>query len=239
MNAQRLLIADCSDEFRSALKETLSGQFVVQTAKDGVEAWQLLQNFLPDILVLDVMLPGTDGITLLHRCADRNIRPCVLVTTRISSEYLMNALMGLGVSYILLKPCQIDTVAERIRELGDLSPLPSAFPRESMDEILLRLGFSRKLSGTRYLHHAIRLFAKDPQQMLTKELYAAVGQQFHASSSQVERSIRNAIAAAWGCRDERIWLRYFPTGEDGTVRRPTNGELITRLSEFVSGTSAA
>lgn len=239
MNTQRLLIADCSDEFRSAIKEALSDQFVIQTAKDGEEAWLLLQNFMPDILVLDVMLPETDGITLLHRCADRKIHPAVLVTTRICSEYLMNALMGLGVSYILLKPCQLNAVSDRVRELGDLSPLPSALPRESMDEILLRLGFSQKLSGTRYLRHAIRLFAKDPQQMLTKELYAAVGQSFHATSPQVERSIRNAIAAAWGCRDEKIWLRYFPTGENGTVRRPTNGELITRLSELISGSSAA
>ena len=239
MNAQRLLIADCSDEFRSALKDALSSEFVVQTAKDGEEAWQLLQSFSPDIVVLDVMLPEADGISLLHRCADRSIHPSVLVTTRFCSEYLMGALMNLGVSYVLLKPCQLDTITERVRELADLAPSPSTLPRESTDEILLRLGFSRKLSGTQYLRLAIRLFAKDPQQMLTKELYAAVGQQFHASSPQVERSIRNAIAVAWGCRDEKIWLRYFPSGKNGTVRRPTNGELITRLSELLSGFSAA
>lgn len=239
MNTQRLLIADHSDEFRAALTEMLSDQFLIQTAKNGEEAWLVLQNFLPDILVLDVLLPETDGISLLQRCADRDIHPAVLVTTRITSEYLMNTLTRLGVSYILLKPCQTCAVADRIREMGDLLPLPSVLPRESMDEILLRLGFSRKLSGTRYLQQAIRLFAKDPQQMLTKELYAKVGQLFHASSSQVERSIRNAIAVAWGGRDEKMWMRYFPTGKNGTVRRPTNGELITRLSEFISGSSAA
>lgn len=239
MNAQRLLIADPSDEFRAALSQMLSDQFTIQTAKDGEEAWLLLQSFLPDILLLDVMLPETDGLTLLRRCADRGIHPAILVTTRIYSEYLMNALMHLGVSYILPKPCQICAVAERVQEMGDLCPIHSTLPRESLDEILLRLGFSRKLSGTRYLRQAIRLFTRDPQQMLTKELYTAVGQLFQVSSSQVERSIRNAIAAAWRNRDEKVWLRYFPTGENGIVRRPTNGELITRLSAFLSDVLAA
>lgn len=239
MNTQRLLIADPSEEFRTALVQQLSDQFVIHTAKNGEEAWLLLQNFQPDILLLDVLLPETDGLTLLRRCADRGIHPAILVTTRIYSEYLLTALMRLGVSYILPKPCQVCAVSQRVQELGDLCPIPSTLPRESLDEILLRLGFSRKLNGTRYLRQAIRLFAGDPQQMLTKELYAAVGQLFHASSSQVERSIRNAIATAWSGHDEKVWLRYFPTGEAGLVRRPTNGELITRLSEFISNASAA
>lgn len=239
MNPKRLLIADPSEEFRSALAELLSGQFLIHTAKNGEEAWSLLQSFTPDILLLDVMLPETDGLTLLRRCAARGVHPAILVTTRIYSEYLMSALANLGVSYILPKPCQASSVAERVQEMGDLCPLPSTLPRESLDEILLRLGFSRKLSGTRYLHQAIRLFARDPQQMLTKELYTAVGQRFHASSSQVERSIRNAIATAWSSRDEKIWMRYFPTGKTGAVRRPTNGELIAWLSEFIVSTAVA
>lgn len=239
MNPQRLLIADPSEEFRSALTEILSGQFVIHAVKNGEEAWSLLQSFTPDIFLLDVMLPETDGLTLLRRCADRGIHPSILVTTRIYSEYLMNALANLGVSYILPKPCQASSVAERVQEMSDFCPTISSLPRESLEEILLRLGFSRKLSGTRYLHQAIRLFARDPQQMLTKELYTAVGRLFHASSSQVERSIRNAIATAWSSRDERIWMRYFPTGKNGAVRRPTNGELITRLSEFLVHISVA
>ena len=239
MNAQRLLIADPSDEFRAALAEILSDQFTIQSAKNGEDAFLLAQSFLPDILLLDLMLPEIDGLTLLQRFADQNIHPAILVTTLIYSEYVINALANLGVSYMIPKPCQASAVAERVRELGSLPPLPSSLPRESLDEILLRLGFSRKLSGTRYLQQAIRLFAKDPQQMLTKELYTGVGQLFHASSSQVERAIRNAIASAWSSRDDRIWLRFFPTGENGMVRRPTNGELITRLSEFISHPAAA
>lgn len=239
MNTKRLLIADCSDEFRTALAESLSEQFDIRTARDGNEAWSLLQSFLPDVLVLDLMLPGTDGITLLRHCSEEDIRPAVLVTTRLYSEYIINTLADLGVGYILPKPCQVCAAAARAQELVNLKPIPSAEPRFDIDDILLRLGFSRKLNGTRYLQQAIRLFAKDPQQMLTKELYGNVGQLFHASAAQVERAIRNAIQSTWTSRDERVWQRYFPTGEDGTVRRPTNGELITRLSEFVFDDTAA
>ena len=66
--------------------------------------------------------------------------------------------------------------------------------------------------------------------MLTKELYGTVAQQFHASAAQVERSIRTAIHSAWQSRDERVWQRFFPTGAGGIVRRPTNGEFISRLA---------
>lgn len=237
MNTKRLLIAEHSDEFRTALEEMLADDFVIHTARTGEEAWLLLQQFHPDVLVLDVMLPETDGITLLRRCAEKEIYPSVLVTTRIYSDYILNALTALGVSYILPKPCQVCAVAERARELGSLPILSLPTPRETADNILLRLGFSQKLSGTRYLQQAIRLFANDPQQMLTKELYAAVGQHFHASAAQVERCIRNAISTAWSNRDDRVWLRYFPSGDNGSVRRPTNGELICRLSNHLFSSS--
>lgn len=239
MTAKRLLIADSSEEICKEVTQMLADGFVIQTAGDGATAWQLLQNFQPDILLLDVMLPETDGLTLLRRCLSQGIHPTILVTTRIYSDYLINALIELGVSYILPKPCQLSAVVQRVQELADL-PVSLQIPiRENTDEILLRLGFSRKLHGTRYLLQAIRLFAQDPQQMLTKELYATVGQLFHATSAQVERSIRNAIATAWNSRDDKVWLRYFPAGANGTVRRPTNGELITRLSELYSEGSAA
>lgn len=234
MKTQRLLIADCSDDFRTALAAGLAGQFEVRVARDGDEAWKELQRFTPDVFLLDVMLPGTDGITLLRQCAEASIRPAILVTTRLYSEFIVNTLARLGVSYILPKPCQIAAVTTSVRELSNLPPPSPAPAQPTVHDILLQLGFSRKLSGTRYLQQAIRMFAKDPQQMLTKELYGSVGQLFHASPSQVERCIRNAIVTSWGNRDDRVWQRYFPTGKDGTVRRPTNGELITRLSECMT-----
>lgn len=233
MQPQRLLIADSSNAFRTALADALAGQFDIRLARDGAEAWALLQDFLPDILFLDVMLPGMDGITLLRRCAEAAIHPVVLVATRLYSEYIVSTLAQLGVSYILPKPCEVAAAAASVRELSAMPPAMPPMRRSSIADILLRLGVSRKLNGSRYLQQAICLFAKDPQQMLTKELYGAVGQHFHVSAAQVERSVRTAIHTAWLHRDERVWKRYFSTGEDGAVRRPTNGTFITRLSEFV------
>ena len=239
MPAKHLLIADYSEEIRRELPKMLSDEFTIHTAADGAEAWELLQNSPPDIFLLDVMLPETDGLTLLRRCADQGIRPIILVTTRIYSDYLIHALMQYGVTYVIPKPYQLSDVAEQVREVAGLSLLPEAPRKQSINEILLRLGFSRKLNGTRYLQHAIRLFSQDPQQMLTKELYSSVGQLCHATASQVERCIRSAIAAAWNHRDEKIWLRYFPAGEMGAVRRPTNGEFITGLSILFYDSTAA
>lgn len=233
MNPKRLLIADSSSAFRTPLAEALADHFEIRLARDGREAWALLQSFLPDVFILDILLPVTDGITLLRRCAASAIHPVVLVATHIYSDYIIDTLGQLGVSYILPKPCDISAAASSACDLSALSPKPLPVPENTTEDILLRLGFSRKLRGSRYLQQAIRLYANDPQQMLTKELYGSVGQLFHVSAAQVERSVRTAIHTAWVNRDERVWRRYFPTGEGSTVRRPTNGELITRLCEFV------
>lgn len=233
MEQPRILIIDPSSDWNAALKGKLQDKYRVRTACNGEAGWELMQGFLPDMVILDVMLPGMDGISLLRHCAMQGITPMVVVATRLCSDYVISTLSQLGVSYIIPKPCLPENVAGCLEHIHELSPiLQKQNQPPEIDRILLRLGISRKLSGSRYLTHAIRYFSLNPAQMLTKELYGAVGQQFHASASQVERSIRTAISRAWESRDERVWQRYFPTGADGLVRRPTNGEFISRLGEY-------
>lgn len=233
MEQPRILIADPSKEWTAALKGQLQDQYTVRAAHNGEDAWELMQGFLPDMVILDVLLPGMDGISLLRQCALQGITPMVVVVTRLCSDFVISTLSQLGVSYIIPKPCLPENVAGCLEHIRSLCPILPKFNRPpEIDRVLLRLGLSRKLSGSRYLTHAIRYFSRNPAQMLTKELYGAVGQHFHASAAQVERSIRTAISRAWENRDERVWQRYFPTGADGHVRRPTNGEFISRLGEY-------
>ena len=53
------------------------------------------------------------------------------------------------------------------------------------------------------------------------------------SVEQVERAIRTAIQRAWNQRDEQIWKLYFVTMPDGSVKRPSNSEFISRLAEQI------
>lgn len=237
----KILIADSLDEFCSALSDILGESHQVRTVTEGPEALRLLHNFRPDVLVLDMMLPGLDGITLLQRAHAQNIHPSVLAITRYSSDYIVHACTQLSVDYMMMKPCDIDATVARICDLAQQSSTP-AVPqpeaRELISNILLQLGIATKLRGYSYLREAILLMRRDPGQSLTKEIYPAVATLCSASSIQVERSIRSAIHGAWQKQDEAIWQHYFPSDDNEHVSRPTNASFICRLADYLNLHSA-
>lgn len=232
MDSLKLLIADGNEEFRLALEDALRGTYNVRSCLDGKAALELLRTFHPDILVMDLMLPALDGISLLHSAAASGIYPMVLATSRFVNDYVMQAATRLGVGYIMMKPCDIPATVDRI---GDLSQqlLPQVTHPDAntcISNLLLSLGIPTKLRGYAYLREAIPLLEKDPRQSFTKELYPAVSRLCGCEPGNVERSIRSAIHTAWNRRDDRIWKLYFPPGADGIIPRPTNAEFISRLA---------
>ena len=92
MQPRKLLIAESSEEYRVALAESLTGEYHVRTCADGIQTQQLLRSFQPDILVLDLMLPGMDGITLLQLAREEGPLPMVLAQSRYISDFVLDAL---------------------------------------------------------------------------------------------------------------------------------------------------
>jgi len=196
----------------------------------------LLKRFSPDILVLDLMLPGLDGISLLQKILQWEMRPVVLATTRLLSDYMTQTLERLGVGYVMVKPCDITALADRLEDLsgGLKAPLfSSPDSHTAVSNILLNLGVPTKLKGYGYLREAVGIFSGDPGQSITKELYCEVGSRCGATVTQVERGIRTAIEAAWEHRDGQQWQRYFPMGS-AVECRPSNGEFISRLADHLN-----
>ena len=234
METRKLLIADGSEEFRNALALAFQSSYRVRLCADGPEALAMLRSFRPDILVLDLMIPGLDGISLLHAALADDICPVVLATCRFMTEYISESVEKLGISYVMIKPCNIQAMEDRVRDLTQRihpAPVSCPDPRDLISNTLTTLSFLPNLDGARYLREAILLMAKDPNQAMTKELYPAVGAIFGRSAQQVERSIRNAINRSWLLRDDRIWQQYFPSNASGTVPRPSNAQFICRLAE--------
>ena len=236
MDMPRLLIADFSDEYRQILFEKLSQTYHIQTCRDGMQALELLRTFRPELMILDLMLPELDGISLLQRAHNEGISPTVLAFCAYPGEYIVNALHRLGVAYYMTKPCDLDAVADRLADLAsELQPMPTF--RESMhsavSNLLLSLNFPARLDGFLFLQAGIPLYMKNPGQSMTKELYVAVGAMFNKDRQQVERSIRSAIDKAWQNRDDRVWRQYFRT-PDGAVPRPSNSEFIGRMSNALA-----
>lgn len=237
LGMRKLLIADANEEFRLALIEQLREAYVIKACWDGQQALQLLHSMKPDVLVIDLMLPELDGISLLQRAAEAGLEPMVLATTRMVSDYVIEAVMRLGVGYLMVKPCDIKATIARIEDLSHkLKPqaVTRPDPEIAVTNMLLALGIPTKLRGFACLREAILEAVRQPGQLVTKELYPKVGKRCEGSSQQVERSIRSAIATAWETRDEQIWATYFPPGPSGNLERPTNAAMISRLASLLT-----
>lgn len=233
MGMRKLLIADANEEFRMALADQMRGSCTVRVCKDGKRALELLHSMKPDILVVDLMLPELDGISLLQQAAQAGLQPMVLATTRFANDYVLDAAERLGVGYVMVKPCDVRATAARIDDLSEhLKPIPKApaDPETQVTAMLLDLRIPTKYKGFACLRIAILEAIRDPNQLLTKELYPKVARLCEGSAEQVERSIRGAIKNAWLCRDEQVWRMYFPANFRGALERPTNGEFISALA---------
>lgn len=233
-NMRKLLIADKSDEFRMALAELLQRDYHVKLCRDGRETLRMLQSFQPEVLVLDLMMPGMDGITLLQELAKTQLRPVILATTPFANDFVLERVGQLGVGYVMLKPCDAAAVSNRLADLtgkAELFVVTLPDSRTEATNMLRDLNVPTKLKGFSCLREALLLMMEDPDQSVTKELYPAVAEIFGGNGYQVERAIRSAIWAAWERRDDAQWQRYFPPGPDGTVPRPTNAAFISCLAD--------
>lgn len=212
-----LLIADSSDEFRTALSDILQNQFQIRSCKTGREALSCALKKPPQVLLLDLMLPELDGFSLLSALHEANIFPAVIAVTQLISDYIICRITQLKVSYLLVKPCDIASAAQRVLEIGrsQSTEIGRVDPRKRVGNALLDLGVSAKLKGYQYLLESILMMLDDPDLSITKELYPAVGTLCKTSGMLVERSIRSAVDSAWRRRDERGVAEVFPSGQHG------------------------
>lgn len=232
MDMPKLLIADSTDQMGQILFDDLRATYQIKCCSDGIWALELIRAFQPDILLLDLMLPGLDGLTLLHRMQDEGFHPAVLTVSVFYSDYVIGALHNLGISYMMKQPCDLQAVADRLADIAaQLSPvqLPQVDITSATASLLLALGFPTRLDGFRFLLAGIPLYLKDPSQGITKELYVAIGDACGKDSQQVERSIRSAIDTAWKKRDPKVWQQYF-SAPNGQIPRPSNTEFISRMA---------
>lgn len=233
---QKVFIADHSEEFTLVLAGALRADYLVGCCGEGTEALKQIRSFHPDVLILDLMVPGTPGMDILKAVREESLCPVVIVTSAFFSDYVMDALQRYHVDYVARKPCLIQAITDRVSEL--LEGKAAELVREpdihsALSSILLALNMPTNRKGFRYCRDAVLMLSRDPGLQVTKMVYPTIAKQYNASSQAVEKAIRGAIESAWDHRSDPIWRQYFPTA-NGQIPRPTNAQFLTRLADVLS-----
>lgn len=236
MKRERLLLAEGNADFAMVLQDALKEHFFVQTCTDAWVIKSIACRYPPDVLVLDVLLPGMDTERLLHFLAGAGLNPRVMATTYAMDPELLEPLDAYGVGYVMLKPCSLRRAVEHIRELDcRLHPrIPVAVDhRSKISALLQELRIPVKSQGYFYLVETIARAVDNPDMSFCKELYPDVARLRNVQWTSVERCIRSAINAGWKVRDEELWQEYFPAEFWYEQKKPTNAEFICRISQCI------
>jgi hypothetical protein len=145
-----LLVVDDNEDFRIFMRYSLELQYRVKLAVNGNEAWEMMQEELPDLVISDVMMPQMDGNELCRLIKqDKRIAhiPVILLTARQNTEAKLEGLQT-GADDYVTKPFNMTILVLRIRKLIELSryhrvtqgmidPAPSEIVITSLDEKLI------------------------------------------------------------------------------------------------------
>lgn len=182
MENNKILVVDDDPGLRELLQEYLNSQgFVVDVAADGTAMEQYLQSQMPSLVVLDLMLPGEDGLTLARKLRARGNLPIIMLSARGED---VDRIIGLevGADDYLAKPFNPRELLARIRavlrrkqgaanaELNDWQPLQHRFGEYRMNltaRSLTRNGEDISLTAGEFtllrilVEHANRVLSRD------------------------------------------------------------------------------
>ena len=126
MPAKTILIVDDLVTLRQPVRVMLERQgYSVEEASDGYEALQKIAESRPDLVLLDLMMPGMNGAEVLkHIKADARLQDTsIIVLTAVADTWQMRKYIEMGATDYLLKPFTISTLLDRVRRaLGEDEP---------------------------------------------------------------------------------------------------------------------
>lgn len=103
---KRILVVDDEPELREILFETLSGEYLVSKAQDGLDALKLIERFRPDLIISDVRMPKLDGLEMLRQLSHRGISIPTIFITGFSDVDSIRKALQLGAFDFLDKPVE-------------------------------------------------------------------------------------------------------------------------------------
>lgn len=228
---------------------------VVATALDGKRLIELIETHLPDIIILDIVMPKYDGVYVVEHIR-KNIKgynPIIYIVSGIGTDTIIALLNELLIDFYSLKPVRMEVLMhnlrniiskleERKKAMPPPAPAPSAGPARfppHMDTteyriktIVYQLGLVPHRKSTIYLIDALLFYIQNPDSnnMITKVLYPEVAKKSGVSGLSVEKNIRSAISKIQS-NPTFMFHQIFTHGMD---ERITNSEFLYMIAEFIS-----
>lgn len=113
----RVLVVDDEPQIRRSLQVNLEGKgYQVLTAGDGEQAVQVMAHQPPDVIVVDLLLPGIDGIELTRRIRNDSSVPIIFLSA-IGEEQKKIAALEVGADDYVTKPFSVDELLARIKSV--------------------------------------------------------------------------------------------------------------------------
>ena len=249
----RVVVVDDNPHIREIMASYIGMQEdmeVAGMAGDGIKGEEMIRNTLPDVVLLDMIMPQMDGLGVLEHLNQSGPEhlPAIICLSAVGQEDLIRKAIELGARYYMIKPFDFEMILNRIRALsGEPSQqsrkvFPSApqSPRKNIEEkitdIFLTIGIPAHIKGYHFLREAIRMVVEDNDVInrITKELYPGIARKFNTTPSKVERAIRHSIDVAWNRGRVENINQLFGYKVYDKNDKPTNGEFIALIADKLS-----
>ena len=240
----KLLIVDDNKEMCDILENFFRMTDEIEvcgTAFDGEDALQKIYTLLPDAVLLDLIMPKLDGISVLERMRAEPPEklPTVVVASAVGEEKFIAHAIVLGASYYMIKPYELDDLLERI--LLVLEPDDgSACSKETIYDyhgeianLVMELGVPTHLLGYQYLVCALEVILREEKPCsITKVVYTNVARQKDTTAECVESALRKTIQRIHENGNER-YCALMRMEHGASFQRPANGRFLKLLAEHL------
>ena len=224
---------------------------LVGKANNGEDMCQIIKNKQPDVVLLDLIMPKMDGLSVMDEVAkNKNLKkaPQFIVITAVGQEKITEDAFRKGASYYIMKPFQNETVLNRIKfirqevqhdnhRLGNTVINVHEAPEENLEDrvtnMIHEIGIPAHIKGYHYLRDAIALVVENMELLgaVTKELYPTIAERNRTTPSRVERAIRHAIEVAWNRGKLETINALFGYTIQNDKGKPTNSEFIAIIAD--------
>lgn len=256
MSEISVAIADDNERILDLLGEIVENDrelHLVGKANNGEDAYRIIREKQPDVVLLDLIMPKMDGLSVMetvNRDKDLKKQPGFIVITAVGQERITEDAFKNGASYYIMKPFQNDMIVSRIKMAGKPAHTGSADSGASfaaqaaapgirletrVTDMIHEIGIPAHIKGYHYLRDAIMMAVEDMDVLnaVTKVLYPTVAKMHQTTASRVERAIRHAIEVAWSRGKLDTLDHLFGYTVSNGKGKPTNSEFIALIADTI------